>query len=107
MAFTYTKAVVDLTTTAETIVYTVPGSTKAIIASIHLYNYHGSSTAITTISIKDSGSTEYEITDVTLLAGEDTNAITRRIHLDATDTLVLQSDVATAIRAVVSIIQDA
>ena len=54
MANIYKKVNTDLITATEKNVYTVPGNTRALIKSIHIYN-EGAGAAIVTIKIESNG----------------------------------------------------
>ena len=54
MANIYKKVNADLISTTQKDVYTVPGNTRALIKSIHIYN-EGAGDAVVTIKIESNG----------------------------------------------------
>lgn len=86
--------------TSPTTVYTVPGSTTAVVIGLNMANRTASSV---TVDVQ-LGST-YIVKDAPVPAGSALSALDGKIIAETTDTIVVTSDTASAIDAIVSVLE--
>ena len=93
MANIYKKVNTDLITTAEKDVYTVPGNTRALLKSIHIYN-EGAGDSDVTVSIGNfADGTDYIYDNSpTLAAGATEEFVQNILVLEENDTLKFLTD---------------
>ena len=91
MANIYRKVNDDLITGTEKDVYTVPGNTRALIKSIHIYN-EGAGSAVVTIKI-NSNSVDYFYSKKTIAADATFEFIINILVLQENDKLKMLSDI--------------
>lgn len=91
MANIYRKINDDLITGTEKDVYTVPGNTRALIKSIHIYN-EGAGSAVVTIKI-NSNSVDYFYGKKTIAADATEEFIINILVLQENDKLKMLSDI--------------
>ena len=91
MANIYKKVNTDLITATEKNVYTVPGNTRALIKSIHIYN-EGAGAAIVTIKIESNG-VDYFYDKQTIAADAKNEFIVNILVLQENDILKMLSDI--------------
>ena len=91
MANIYKKVNDDLITGTEKDVYTVPGNTRALIKSIHIYN-EGAGSAVVTIKI-NSNSVDYFYGKKTIAADATEEFIINILVLQENDKLKMLSDI--------------
>jgi hypothetical protein len=91
MANIYRKVNTDLITGTEKNVYTVPGNTRALIKSIHIYN-EGAGSAIVTIKI-NSNSVDYFYGKKTIAADATDEFVVNILVLQENDVLKMLSDI--------------
>ena len=91
MANIYRKVNADLISTTQKDVYTVPGNTRALIKSIHIYN-EGAGDAVVTIKI-NSNSVDYFYGKKTIAADAVEDFVTNVLILHENDELRLESDI--------------
>ena len=91
MANIYKKVNDDLITGTEKDVYTVPGNTRALIKSIHIYN-EGAGSAVVTIKI-NSNSVDYFYGKKTIEADATEEFIINILVLQENDKLKMLSDI--------------
>tara|TARA_R110000751_G_scaffold200983_1_gene305836 strand:+ start:425 stop:751 length:327 start_codon:yes stop_codon:yes gene_type:complete len=91
MANIYKKVNTDLITATEQDVYTVPGNTRALIKSIHIYN-EGVGAAVVTIKI-ESNSVDYFYEKITIAADAKQEFIVNILVLEENDKLKMLSDI--------------
>ena len=85
------KVNTDLITGTEKNVYTVPGNTRALIKSIHIYN-EGAGSAIVTIKI-NSNSVDYFYGKKTIAADATDEFVVNILVLQENDVLKMLSDI--------------
>jgi len=86
--------------TSPTTVYTVPGSTTSVVIGLNMANRTASSV---TVDVQ-LGST-YIVKDAPVPAGSALSALDGKIIAETTDTIVVTSDTASAIDAIVSVLE--
>ena len=91
MANIYKKVNTDLITNTEKDVYTVPGNTRALVKSIHIYN-EGAGDAIVTIKI-NSNSVDYFYSKKTIAADATHEFVVNILVLQENDKLKMLSDI--------------
>ena len=91
MANTYRKVNADLISTTQKDVYTVPGNTRALIKSIHIYN-EGAGDALVTIKI-NSNSVDYFYSKKTIAADATQEFVVNILVLQENDILKMLSDI--------------
>ena len=91
MANIYKKVNTDLITSTEKDVYTVPGNTRALVKSIHIYN-EGAGDAIVTIKI-NSNSVDYFYSKKTIAADATHEFVVNILVLQENDKLKMLSDI--------------
>ena len=91
MANIYRKINDDLITGTQKDVYTVPGNTRALIKSIHIYN-EGAGSAVVTIKI-NSHSVDYFYGKKTIAADATEEFIINILVLQENDKLKMLSDI--------------
>jgi hypothetical protein len=91
MANIYRKVNTDLITGTEKNVYTVPGNTRALIKSIHIYN-EGAGSAIVTIKIESNG-VDYFYDKKTIAADAIAESVVNILILQENDQLKMLSDI--------------
>jgi|TARA_B110000263_G_scaffold33905_1_gene25640 hypothetical protein len=91
MANIYRKINTDLITGTEKTVYTVPGNTRALIKSIHIYN-EGAGSAIVTIKIESNG-VDYFYDKKTIAADAIAESVVNILILQENDQLKMLSDI--------------
>jgi len=91
MANIYKKVNTDLIATVEQDVYTVPGNTRALLKSIHIYN-EGAGSAVVTIKI-ESNSVNYFYDKQTIAADAKHEFIVSILVLEENDKLKMLSDI--------------
>jgi|TARA_B100000795_G_C22534903_1_gene336568 hypothetical protein len=91
MANIYRKINDDLITGTEKDVYTVPGNTRALIKSIHIYN-EGAGSAVVTIKI-NSNSVDYFYSKKAIAADATEEFIINILVLQENDKLKMLSDI--------------
>ena len=91
MANIYRKINTDLITGTEKTVYTVPGNTRALIKSIHIYN-EGAGSAIVTIKIESNG-VDYFYDKKTIAADAIAEFVLNILILQENDKLKMLSDI--------------
>ena len=91
MANIYKKVNTDLITATEKNVYTVPGNTRALIKSIHIYN-EGAGSAIVTIKIESNG-VDYFYDKKTIAADAIAESVVNILILQENDQLKMLSDI--------------
>jgi len=91
MANIYRKINDDLITGTQKDVYTVPGNTRALIKSIHIYN-EGAGSAVVTIKI-NSNSVDYFYGKKTIAADATEEFIINILVLQENDKLKMLSDI--------------
>ena len=91
MANIYKKVNADLVSATQKDVYTVPGNTRALIKSIHVYN-EGAGDAIVTIKI-NSNSVDYFYGKKTIAADATNDFVVNILVLQENDVLKMLSDI--------------
>jgi hypothetical protein len=91
MANIYRKVNADLITGTQKDVYTVPGNTRALIKSIHVYN-EGAGDAVVTIKI-NSNSVDYFYGKKTIAADATDEFVLNILVLQENDILKMLSDI--------------
>ena len=91
MANIYRKINTDLITGTQKDVYTVPGNTRALIKSIHIYN-EGAGSAIVTIKIESNG-VDYFYDKKTIAADAIAESVVNILILQENDQLKMLSDI--------------
>ena len=91
MANIYRKVNADLISTTQKDVYTVPGNTRALIKSIHVYN-EGAGDALVTIKI-NSNSVDYFYGKKTIAADATNDFVDNILVLQENDVLKMLSDI--------------
>jgi len=91
MANIYRKVNDDLISGTQKDVYTVPGNTRALIKSIHIYN-EGAGDAVVTVKI-NSSSTDYFYSKKTIAADATEELIINILVLQENDVLKMLSDI--------------
>ena len=91
MANIYRKVNADLITGTQKDVYTVPGNTRALIKSIHIYN-EGAGSAIVTIKIESNG-VDYFYDKKTIAADAIAEFVLNILILQENDKLKMLSDI--------------
>ncbi len=91
MANIYKKVNADLVSATQKDVYTVPGNTRALIKSIHVYN-EGAGDAIVTIKI-NSNSVDYFYGKKTIAADATDEFVVNILVLHENDILKMLSDI--------------
>jgi|TARA_R110000824_G_scaffold85_3_gene340 hypothetical protein len=91
MANIYKKVNTDLITTAEKDVYTVPGNTRALLKSIHIYN-EGAGDSLVIIKIESNG-VDYFYDKKTIAADAHHEFIVNILVLEENDKLKMLSDI--------------
>ena len=91
MANIYKKVNADLVSATQKDVYTVPGNTRALIKSIHVYN-EGAGDAIVTIKI-NSNSVDYFYSKKTIAADATDEFVVNILVLQENDILKMLSDI--------------
>ena len=91
MANIYKKVNADLISTTQKDVYTVPGNTRALIKSIHVYN-EGAGDALVTIKI-NSNSVDYFYGKKTIAADATNDFVNNILVLQENDVLKMLSDI--------------
>ena len=91
MANIYKKVNADLISATQKDVYTVPGNTRALIKSIHVYN-EGAGDAIVTIKI-NSNSVDYFYGKKTIVADATNEFVLNILVLQENDVLKMLSDI--------------
>ena len=91
MANIYKKVNDDLITNTQKDVYTVPGNTRALVKSIHIYN-EGAGDAIVTIKI-NSNNVDYFYRKKTIAADATHEFVVNILVLQENDKLKMLSDI--------------
>tara|TARA_B100001094_G_scaffold59696_1_gene55150 strand:+ start:855 stop:1181 length:327 start_codon:yes stop_codon:yes gene_type:complete len=91
MANIYKKVNTDLITNTQKDVYTVPGNTRALVKSIHIYN-EGAGDALVTIKI-NSNSVDYFYSKKTIAADATHEFVVNILVLQENDKLKMLSDI--------------
>ena len=91
MANKYKKVNTDLITNTQKDVYTVPGNTRALVKSIHIYN-EGAGDAIVTIKI-NSNNVDYFYSKKTIAADATHEFVVNILVLQENDKLKMLSDI--------------
>jgi len=91
MANIYKKVNDDLITNTQKDVYTVPGNTRALIKSIHIYN-EGAGDAVVTIKIESNG-VDYFYDKKTIAADAIAEFVLNILILQENDKLKMLSDI--------------
>ena len=91
MANIYRKINADLITGTQKDVYTVPGNTRALIKSLHIYN-EGAGDAVVTIKI-NSNNVDYFYNKKTIAADATHEFIVNILVLQENDKLKMLSDI--------------
>jgi hypothetical protein len=104
MANTYTNALASLSDTNNTLVYTVPADTTAIINAIHVTNVLGSDATIT-VSLENTLTSFCLIKDGLVPADSALNVVDRPLVFTETEELKLQASDANAFDVLVSILE--
>jgi len=91
MANIYKKVNDDLITNTQKDVYTVPGNTRALVKSIHIYN-EGAGDAVVTIKI-NSNNVDYFYNKKTIAADATHEFIINVLILQENDKLKMLSDI--------------
>ena len=91
MANIYRKVNADLVSATQKDVYTVPGNTRALIKSIHVYN-EGAGDAVVTIKI-NSNSVDYFYGKKTIVADATDEFVLNILVLQENDVLKMLSDI--------------
>ena len=91
MANIYKKVNTDLITGTEKTVYTVPGNTRALIKSIHIYN-EGAGDSLVIIKIESNG-VDYFYDKKTIAADATEEFVVNILVLQENDILKMLSDI--------------
>ena len=91
MANIYKKVNDDLITNTQKDVYTVPGNTRALVKSIHIYN-EGAGDAVVTIKIESNG-VDYFYDKKTIAADAIAEFVLNILILQGNDKLKMLSDI--------------
>ena len=91
MANIYKKVNTDLITNTQKDVYTVPGNTRALVKSIHIYN-EGAGDALVIIKI-NSNSVDYFYSKKTIAADATHEFVVNILVLQENDKLKMLSDI--------------
>ena len=91
MANIYKKVNDDLITNTQKDVYTVPGNTRALVKSIHIYN-EGAGDAVLTIKIESNG-VDYFYDKKTIAADAIAEFVLNILILQENDKLKMLSDI--------------
>ena len=91
MANIYKKVNTDLITNTQKDVYTVPGNTRALVKSIHIYN-EGAGDAVVTIKI-NSNNVDYFYSKKTIAADATHEFVVNILVLQENDKLKMLSDI--------------
>ena len=91
MANIYKKVNTDLISNTQKDVYTVPGNTRALVKSIHIYN-EGAGDAVVTIKIESNG-VDYFYDKKTIAADAIAEFVLNILILQENDKLKMLSDI--------------
>ena len=106
MANIYKNASVDLTTTDQTALYTVPAETTAIVNSIRITNDQSSSSTIAVVLTDSSASATFAVTGTaTVGANASTELLTRPFVLEESDILKGTAANADRLHVIISVLQ--
>lgn len=105
MANIYKNELVDLTTTDNTVVYTTPASSRAIIKSILVSEDAGSGTTIT-LTITNAASAVFSLfKDKTIASKATTELLTHPLILEENEVLKAQAADANELHVIASILE--
>ena len=105
MANIYKNELVDLTTTDNTVVYTTPASSRAIIKSILVSEDAGSGTTIT-VTITNAGSAIFNLfKDKAIASKATTELLTHPLILEENEVLKAQAADANELHVIASILE--
>ena len=105
MANIYKNELVDLTTTDNTVVYTTPASSRAIIKSILVSEDAGSGTTIT-FTITNAASAVFSLSNVkTIGSTATTELLTHPLFLEENEVLKAQAADANELPVIASILE--
>ena len=105
MANIYKNAQFNLTTTAKTDVYTVPTSRTALMKNVHVANYGTGNVVVKGYLYDSSASTEYQIDQHTLSAGNSQDLSDGILVLESGDIFRLEAASANSISGSCSILE--
>ena len=105
MASAYKNVVTLVGSTGDVTIYTCPAATEAIIKNINLYNESSFVTIVIYPKITDSSASVTATLKKISLATVTDTSLTGPFVLEASDTLLLNCDVASKIYAVASVLE--
>ena len=91
MANVYLNSKIDLSTTDNTVLYTVPSNSRAIIQNIHTANVGGGNTEIKAFLYDNSATTAFQFAEHTVNSGNSKSVSDGSIVLEENDKLQLQA----------------
>jgi len=103
MSTLYKSNFFNLTTTADTVVYTCPAETETIVKNIQVHNYGGSNVVFE--SCVNRGGVDYDITHLTLSGKDSRNALSGVLVLEEGDALKVTAASANFISGAVSYVE--
>ena len=105
MANIYKNAKLDLTTTSETVLYTVPSDSRAIVKSIMVCDDSNNGSTLT-VTITDASSNVFVLFDVKTIAGHATEQLlTEPLILQESEILKVTAADANRLHVVASILE--
>ena len=105
MANIYKNAKLDLTTTSETVLYTVPSDSRAIVKSIMVCDDSNNGSTLT-VTITDASSNVFVLFDVKSVAGHATEQlITQPVILEENEVFKVTAADANRLHVVASILE--
>jgi hypothetical protein len=104
MAIAYKNIVTLVGSTGDVTIYTCPDVTEAVVKNIHLYNSHSGTIVVYPKITDSSASVTATLAKESLTTLSDTS-LTGPFTLEASDTLILNCDVASKIYAVASVLE--
>ena len=104
MAIAYKNIVTLVGSTGDVTIYTCPDVTESVVKNIHLYNSHSGTIVVYPKITDSSASVTATLAKESLTTLSDTS-LTGPFTLEASDTLILDCDVASKIYAVASVLE--
>jgi len=106
MANVYTNYKVDLTTTDETTVYTVPAETTAIVKSIRVSNDDASNACTLTMTLTDSSSNAFSLEkDKSIAAKTSAELLTSTLVAKESEVFKATAQNANDLHIIISVLQ--
>jgi hypothetical protein len=104
MAIAYKNIVTLVGSTGDVTIYTCPDVTESVVKNIHLYNSHSGTIVVYPKITDSSASVTATISKESLTTLSDTS-LAGPFTLEASDTLILNCDVASKIYVVASVLE--